>query len=141
MKELTRIVKSLDELDNVAAELLGFAAPVKIFLLHGQMGAGKTTLVKSFCKVLEVSDTVNSPTFSIVQEYVDRQQRPVYHFDLYRVKKVSELFDLGFEQYIDQGTYCFIEWPEIAEVLLNQSKADIFITTEDHHRVITCRYE
>lgn len=141
MRAFTRIVKSVDELDKVAAELLDFAAPVKIFLLHGQMGAGKTTFVKSCCKVLGVSDTVNSPTFSIVQEYVDRQHRPVYHFDLYRVKKVSELFDFGFEQYIEQGTYCFIEWPEMTEGLLNQSKADIFITTEDQHRVITCRYE
>ena len=132
---------SLSDLEMIAAEILEFATGYRMFLLHGQMGAGKTTLVKVFCELLGVKETVNSPTFSIVHEYEGRDGVLIYHFDLYRVKNQSELFDLGFEQYTDSDAFCFIEWPEKAEGLLIQPKADIFITSENEHRVIECRYE
>jgi tRNA threonylcarbamoyladenosine biosynthesis protein TsaE len=132
---------SVADIDVIAAAILEFASTHKLFLMHGEMGAGKTTLVKAFCKVLGVEETVNSPTFSIVHEYLSKQNETVYHFDLYRIKNQTELFDIGFEQYLDNGGYCFIEWPEKANGLLIQPKADIFITSENGHRVIECRYE
>lgn len=132
---------SVAELDVIAAAILEFADPHKLFLMHGEMGAGKTTLVKAFCKVLDVEETVNSPTFSIVHEYRSKRNETVYHFDLYRIKNPAELFYIGFEQYLDNAGYSFIEWPEKAGGLLIQPKADIFITSEKGHRVIECRYE
>ena len=132
---------SVAELDDIAAGVLEFADQYKLFLMHGEMGAGKTTLVKAFCKMLGVEETVNSPTFSIVHEYRSKVNETVYHFDLYRIKNQTELYDIGFEQYLDNAGYCFIEWPEKAASLLIPPKADIFITSENGHRVIECRYE
>lgn len=140
MKELKLRSSGPESSAAVAKEILAFANDIRVFLMHGNLGAGKTTLVKAFCKELGVEDNVNSPTFSIVQEYQGIGE-PVYHFDLYRLKNAAELYDLGFESYIDSGSYCFIEWPEKAEGLLNQPKADIFITVENDHRMIRCIYE
>jgi tRNA threonylcarbamoyladenosine biosynthesis protein TsaE len=125
----------------VAAELLQFASSQKIFCLHGEMGAGKTTFVKELSKTLGVSDEVQSPTFSIVNEYKAASGDPVFHFDFYRLKKLEEAYDIGYEDYVFSGHYCFIEWPEKVESLLNFAKADIFITSEINTRTITCRYE
>lgn len=132
---------SLADLPLIAKELLEFTEEKKLFLLHGSLGAGKTTFVKACCEILGVRDTVNSPTFSIAQEYLCSTGDIIYHLDLYRVKNSQELFDLGFENYTDSGHYCFIEWPEKAEGLLNQTKADIFITPENDYRMIVCSYE
>jgi tRNA threonylcarbamoyladenosine biosynthesis protein TsaE len=125
----------------VAAELLQFASSQKIFCLHGEMGAGKTTFVKELSKTLGVSDEVQSPTFSIVNEYKAASGDPVFHFDFYRLKRLEEAYDIGYEDYVFSGHYCFIEWPEKVESLLNFAKADIFITSEINTRTITCRYE
>jgi tRNA threonylcarbamoyladenosine biosynthesis protein TsaE len=141
MNQRVWTVAGPEELVNVAKELLEFAGGLRVFLLHGDLGAGKTTFVRACCSQLGVSDNVNSPTFSIVQEYRSDSGAPVFHFDLYRIKNQSELFDLGFENYVDSGEYCFIEWPEKAKGLFYQPKADIFITVENGHRVITCSYE
>ena len=130
-----------EELSVIVPELLSFAAGKRLFLLHGNLGAGKTTLVKEVCRYLGVTDMVNSPTFSIVQEYQAAGSERIYHFDLYRIKNQAELFDLGFENYLDSGNYCFIEWPEKAVGLFYQPKADIFITVENDIRVISCNYE
>ena len=132
---------SLSDLEPIAGEMLAFAAGHRVFQLHGQMGSGKTTFVKAICKMLGVTETVNSPTFSIVHEYEGRDGQLIYHFDLYRVKNENELFDIGFEQYTGGDAWCFIEWPEKAAGLLIQPKADIFITSENENRVIECRYE
>lgn len=105
----------LDELDSVAEEILHAFPGQRIFSLSGEMGAGKTTLVQAFCRQLKVTDTVNSPTFSIVNEYLTSKGLPVYHFDLYRIKKPEELLDIGGEDYFFSGSYCFIEWAEQAE--------------------------
>jgi len=104
-------VKSLDELQNAAEQLVAFGEPEKIFLFYGDMGAGKTTLIKSLCECLGVKEPATSPTFSIVNEYQGGSSK-IYHFDFYRLKNQSEALDLGYEEYFYSGSYCFIEWPE-----------------------------
>jgi len=105
------IVSGLDELLKAAEQVLNFAGESRVFLFYGEMGAGKTTLIKALCEVLDVEDSVSSPTFSIVNEYLGAGGI-VYHFDFYRIKNESEAFDLGYEDYLYSGNYCFIEWPE-----------------------------
>jgi tRNA threonylcarbamoyladenosine biosynthesis protein TsaE len=92
--------------------LLKFAGNEKIFLFSGEMGAGKTTLIKSLCLELGMVDNVSSPTYSIVNEYVFPKGK-IYHFDFFRIKNEVEAFDIGFEEYLMSGEYCFIEWPEM----------------------------
>jgi len=111
--------KSSGELFEVAEKILKAHQKERIFLFYGAMGTGKTTLIKQICKVLGVDETVNSPSFSIVNEYKTKSGQPVYHFDFYRIKKVSEAFDIGFEEYLYSGYYCLIEWPEKIEELLS----------------------
>ena len=134
-------VKSLNELSEVASELLKNFSLTKVFCLRGEMAAGKTTFIKELCKCLGVENGVSSPTFSLVNEYVGNDGQIIYHFDFYRIKNEEEAFDLGYEEYIYSGNYCFIEWPERIENLLNLPKADIFITLESTTRQITCNYE
>ena len=88
---------------------------LKIFLFSGQVGSGKTTMIKSFTKKLSVKDNTSSPTFNIVNEYKCDDKKCIYHFDLYRLKSINDLVEIGFEEYINSGNYCFIEWPEIAD--------------------------
>jgi tRNA threonylcarbamoyladenosine biosynthesis protein TsaE len=110
-------VSNISELPDAASEILTFSEEHRVFLFYGEMGAGKTTLIKALCEHLQVEDGVSSPTFSIVNEYVG-PGLTVYHFDFYRIKNQSEAFDLGYEDYLYSGNYCFIEWPEkIADLL------------------------
>lgn len=102
---------SLQELPSIATQLLSHAGDQKIFLFHGDMGAGKTTLIKSLCEVLGVQGSVTSPTFAIVNEYKGSTAK-IYHFDFYRLKNQTEALDMGAEEYFYSGNYCFIEWPE-----------------------------
>ena len=113
------IVNSLEELDGAAYRVLKSVKPHRIICLYGSMGAGKTTFIQSLCKVLGVADVVVSPTFALVNEYRSVDGSPVYHFDFYRINKIEEVFDFGYEEYFysDQGI-CFIEWPELVESLL-----------------------
>jgi len=104
-------VKSLHELKHAAEQLISFGRSEKIFLFYGDMGAGKTTLIKSLCECLGAKEPVTSPTFSIVNEYQGESAK-IYHFDFYRLKNQSEALDLGYEEYFYSGNYCFIEWPE-----------------------------
>ncbi|MFA6248514.1 MAG: tRNA (adenosine(37)-N6)-threonylcarbamoyltransferase complex ATPase subunit type 1 TsaE, partial [Mucilaginibacter sp.] len=97
---------STTDLPKTAAEILNFAGDTRIFLFYGDMGAGKTTLIKSLCEALGISDSVTSPTFSIVNEY-ESNNGPVYHFDFYRLKDQSEALDMGYEEYFYSGNYCF----------------------------------
>jgi tRNA threonylcarbamoyladenosine biosynthesis protein TsaE len=133
-------VNDESELFEVAKELLDFADSQKIFCLFGEMGAGKTTFVKALCKALGVLDLVSSPTFSIVNEYATEKGEAVFHFDFYRIRNLEEAYDIGYENYFFSGDYCFIEWPEKIESLLNFPKADIFITSEMGTRLIICTY-
>jgi len=104
-------VYSISELPLAAKSILSLSQQNKIFLFYGDMGAGKTTLIKSLCASLGSTDVVTSPTFSIVNEYIGAKVK-IYHFDFYRLKNQAEALDLGYEEYFYSGAYCFIEWPE-----------------------------
>lgn len=121
----------LSELPKVAEQILELYPHEKLFLFFGKMGAGKTTLIKEICRVLNVIDVVNSPTFSIVNEYATNNGSSVYHFDLYRIKSPTELLDIGYEEYIYGNYVCLIEWPELATGLLPTSYVMIKIEVED----------
>jgi tRNA threonylcarbamoyladenosine biosynthesis protein TsaE len=106
------ISKSLEDLGEISKKTIAFAEEYKIWIFVGEMGVGKTSLIKKLCKELGVIDLVNSPTFSLVNEYIDDKGIKYYHFDFYRIKNETEALDIGIEEYFDSGYFCFIEWPE-----------------------------
>ncbi|HET6991292.1 MAG TPA: tRNA (adenosine(37)-N6)-threonylcarbamoyltransferase complex ATPase subunit type 1 TsaE, partial [Bacteroidia bacterium] len=112
------IIESEDHLVEVSQKLLEFFPEKRIFAFHGELGAGKTTFIKALCVELGVKDTMSSPSFSLVNEYHDGKENPVYHFDLYRLKSPEEALDIGMEEYLYSGNYCFVEWPERAPEIL-----------------------
>ena len=112
------IEMSLTNIDDAAHEFLQQAGDCKHFAFYGSMGAGKTTFIKALCKALGVTGTVTSPTFALVNEYNAGNNGMVYHFDFYRINKPEEVFDFGCEEYFASGRYCFIEWPEKADIAL-----------------------
>lgn len=129
-------VNGTEELASASRQILDFAGKEKIFLLYGEMGAGKTTLINSLCAFLGTDDKTSSPTFSIVNEY-NLQKGSIFHFDFYRLKNQTEAFDFGYEDYFYSGNYCFIEWPEKIPDLWPDSFVKINISvTDDHKRVI-----
>ncbi|MFZ1694765.1 MAG: tRNA (adenosine(37)-N6)-threonylcarbamoyltransferase complex ATPase subunit type 1 TsaE [Flavobacteriales bacterium] len=115
---MTFALHNASDNERTAKEILTAFPHASVFALHGELGAGKTTLIKGFCAALGVKDQASSPSFAIVNEYRAASGEPVYHFDLYRLKDASELEGIGFTEYVDSGHYCFIEWPELAEELL-----------------------
>jgi tRNA threonylcarbamoyladenosine biosynthesis protein TsaE len=121
---------SLDDLPGVAKEMLNDAGNIKVWLFTGEMGAGKTTLIKVLCDVLGVRDNMSSPTFSIVNEYWIPGGK-IFHFDFFRIKNEAEAYDIGAEEYFYSGNYCFIEWPEKIPGLLPAQHAHITITLAD----------
>ena len=127
----------LHELDRVAEQILGKYPEARLFALSGPMGAGKTTFIQALCRKLEVKDTVNSPTFSIVNEYRTQADMPVFHFDLYRLRKPVEMLDIGYEDYFYSGNYCFIEWPEVAANLIPDDSLYITIVVDDESKART----
>ncbi|MFD2144918.1 tRNA (adenosine(37)-N6)-threonylcarbamoyltransferase complex ATPase subunit type 1 TsaE [Mucilaginibacter antarcticus] len=108
---MTLTAPTLSDLPAAAAQLISFAGTEKVFLFTGDMGAGKTTFIKSVCEALGVTGGVTSPTFAIINEYSAPNQK-IYHFDFYRLKTQTEALDMGAEEYFYSGNYCFIEWPE-----------------------------
>jgi tRNA threonylcarbamoyladenosine biosynthesis protein TsaE len=124
------LINTLSELDTAAEKIIKFAADQKIFLFYGDMGAGKTTLIKSLCKTLGVTDNISSPTFAIVNEYHGAKNN-IYHFDFYRLKTQTEALDMGFEEYLHSGNYCFIEWPEKIPDLLPDNYISVSINAID----------
>ncbi|MFV0482687.1 MAG: tRNA (adenosine(37)-N6)-threonylcarbamoyltransferase complex ATPase subunit type 1 TsaE [Bacteroidales bacterium] len=125
------IVNSLDEWDDVAKRLLDENKDGRIFAFYGKMGVGKTTFIKSLCKLLGVDgDQVASPTFAIVNEY-DGNTGGIYHFDFYRIKDLREVVDLGFDEYIYSGSYCFMEWSELVEELLPKDYIKVEIEEDE----------
>ena len=135
-KMKTLSLKSLSELPQTAKSILDFANEKKIFCFYGELGAGKTTLIKEICKQLGVKDEGSSPTFSLINEYLTNN-KSIYHFDLYRLKNESEIFDIGYEDYLFSGNYCFIEWPEKMDRLLPADIIRIRIQVRDSERIIT----
>jgi len=128
---------SIGQLPNAAKQLIEFAGEDKILLFYGEMGAGKTTLIKAFCVALGVEDAVSSPTFSIVNEY-HCPDGIIYHFDFYRLKTQTEALDLGLEEYLYSGNYCLIEWPEKIPDLLPEKYLKISIEAQpDQRRKLT----
>lgn len=121
----------VNELHIVAHKLFDLYPDERIFLLSGKMGAGKTTLIKEICHALGVTDVVNSPTFSIVNEYKTKDDASVFHFDLYRIKSPVELLDIGYEEYIYSDSVCLIEWPELAADLMPSSCVSVHIEVDD----------
>ena len=121
----------------VSAQIIDLAKDYKIWTFNGEMGAGKTTLIKSICKNLGVIDEVSSPTFSLVNEYKTQNGKTVYHFDFYRIKSINEAYDMGIEEYFESGNICLIEWPNmIDEILLNEKTFNLFISINDNKRSI-----
>jgi tRNA threonylcarbamoyladenosine biosynthesis protein TsaE len=107
-------VQNLKVIDPAAREFLARMGDSRIIAISGEMGAGKTTFIQSVCKAMGVSQTVNSPTFSLINEYFTEDGESIYHFDFYRIEKPEELLDIGYEDYMYSGSVCFIEWPEKA---------------------------
>ena len=123
-------INSLDEMGKAAQEFVAAMDDRKVFAFYGKMGAGKTTFIKAVCEELGVEDVINSPTFAIVNEYVDGKGEPVYHFDFYRIKKEQEVLDIGYEDYVYSGHVCFMDWPELIENLLPDDAVKVTIEEE-----------
>ncbi|MBO7415924.1 MAG: tRNA (adenosine(37)-N6)-threonylcarbamoyltransferase complex ATPase subunit type 1 TsaE [Bacteroidaceae bacterium] len=122
-------IKDPDHIEDAAREFIGRMGDDTVFAFYGKMGAGKTTFIKALCKLLGVEDEVNSPTFAIINEYRSQTTAElIYHFDFYRIKKLEEVYDLGYEDYFYSGALCFIEWPELIEELLPSDARKITIT-------------
>ncbi|MEO1049814.1 MAG: tRNA (adenosine(37)-N6)-threonylcarbamoyltransferase complex ATPase subunit type 1 TsaE [Bacteroidota bacterium] len=137
------ICEGLSQLPQVAGEIIAFGKGHKLWLLEGDLGAGKTTLIRQICEALGVEDNVSSPTFSLVNEYVDGNNNIIYHFDFYRIKDEIEALDIGIEEYLDSGYHCFIEWPSKISSLLTDEHMTISITVEgdDVRKIVLEKYE
>ncbi len=124
-------LSDLSALQETARLLLNNFPNDRIFAFYGAMGAGKTTFIKAICHELGSNDYVTSPTFALINEYSTSDGSVIYHFDFYRIKKLEEAFDLGYEDYIYSGNYCFIEWPEMIEQLLPEGIVEVRIKEGD----------
>ncbi len=125
------IINGTGDLPRAARAFLDHLGDHTIVAFHGQMGAGKTTFITAVCKALGVQDVVNSPTFTLVNEYRNGAGKPVYHFDFYRIGHLSEALDIGVFEYFDSGALCLIEWPELIEEILPEETLNVQILVED----------
>lgn len=133
-------ISSLSEINLVAREFLKLVGNKRVFAMYGAMGVGKTTFVKAICEEMGVEDTINSPTFAIVNEYHTSQEDIIYHFDFYRINDVKEAYDFGYEDYFYSNALCFIEWPEKIESILPNDVVEVhFSEQEDGSRSILVR--
>lgn len=138
---ITLEIPSLDKINEVAREFIRNIGDATVFAFYGKMGAGKTTFIKAICEELGISEGVNSPTFAIVNEYrSDTTGELVYHFDFYRINKIEEVYDLGYEDYFYSGALCFMEWSEKVEELLPPETIVVTIEeTENSVRKVVCK--
>jgi tRNA threonylcarbamoyladenosine biosynthesis protein TsaE len=131
-------IKSLDGIADAARQFVDAMGENKVFAMFGPMGVGKTTFVKAVCEILGVEDTITSPTFAIVNEYRTNTGDQIFHFDFYRIRKVEEVYDMGYEDYVYSGAVCFLEWPELIEELLPEDAVRVTLSEEeDGTRTIT----
>jgi tRNA threonylcarbamoyladenosine biosynthesis protein TsaE len=128
---------SLADLEEVAKAFIERAGNQTVWLLQGEMGSGKTTFIKTLCTQLGVTDVMSSPTFSIVNEYLTKNNTRIFHFDFYRIKSEAEAYDIGTEEYFYSGNYCFIEWPEKIPSLIPAERAEVSIVPDNQtHRTL-----
>lgn len=131
-------IKSLDGIADAARQFVDAMGENKVFAMFGPMGVGKTTFVKAVCEILGVEDNITSPTFAIVNEYRTNTGDQIFHFDFYRIRKVEEVYDMGYEDYVYSGAVCFLEWPELIEELLPEDAVRVTLSEEeDGTRTIT----
>ena len=136
-------INSLENIREAARQFIDSIGDHRVFAFYGSMGAGKTTFVKAICEELGVNDVITSPTFAIINEYaLDSELLPdissIYHFDFYRIKKLEEVYDMGYEDYFYSGALCFIEWPELIEELLPEDAVKVSISENaDGTRTVT----
>ncbi len=135
-------IKSINEIREAARQFVSEIGNRRVFAFYGTMGAGKTTFIKAVCEELGVTDVITSPTFAIVNEYSPSSDllpsSKIYHFDFYRIKKLEEVYDMGYEDYFYSGALCFIEWPELIEELLPEDAVKVSIVEqEDGSRLVT----
>ena len=129
------VIRNIEEIDEKAREFINALGNHRVVAFYGSMGAGKTTFIRALCQTLGVHEPVTSPTFAIVNEY----EGPIYHFDFYRIRRLEEAFDIGFEDYLYSGHLCLIEWPELIEELLPDDTVQVYITINpDGSRTLSC---
>ena len=137
-------IKDLGNIQEAARLFIEQIGDHKVFAFYGKMGAGKTTFIKAICEELGVNDVITSPTFAIINEYRTSPkgrlvETTIYHFDFYRIKKLEEVYDMGYEDYFYSGALCFIEWPELIEELLPEDTVKVCITeNRDGTRSVVC---
>ena len=134
------ICKTIEEYAQGGETILKIFPGKKVFAFYGKMGVGKTTMIKAICKNLGVTEIVNSPSFSIINEYKTDSSESVYHIDFYRIKNLKEAFDIGYEDYLYSGSYCFIEWPEKIEELLPEDIINVKIEEDENDGSRVIRY-
>lgn len=136
---MTLTITSLPQIHNVAKQFIDNIGTGKVFAFYGKMGSGKTTFIKAICEELGVTDVITSPTFAIVNEYHSEQtSKPIFHFDFYRIKKLEEVYDMGYEDYFYSGSLCFLEWPELIEEILPADVVKVKIEEQaDGSRTVT----
>lgn len=120
-------IPSVDKIQEAARQFVCQMGDAKVFAFYGKMGAGKTTFIKAICQELGVEDVITSPTFALVNEYTAGDGSPIFHFDFYRIKKLEEVYDMGYEDYFYSGALCLMEWPELVEELLPQDTVAVTI--------------
>ena len=131
-------IESLATIHEAAKQFIAGIGDNKVFAFYGKMGAGKTTFTKAICEVLGVEDVITSPTFAIVNESTDRDGQPIYHFDFYRIKKLEEVYDMGYEDYFYSNHLCLLEWPELIADIRPENTIKVTIEEQpDGTRVVT----
>lgn len=124
--------QTIQELPEVTKKIISRGKEYTVWVLKGDLGAGKTTFIQEVARQMRVLDNISSPSYTLINEYLTPAKEKIYHFDLFRIKTISEVLDLGFDEYLDSGSMCFIEWPEIAESLLPERYLEISILNPEN---------